>query len=250
MSIERPNSSLESPEERYKKLLSDGIETNKKYERFYQFLNQWKDKSLVKEDTEELVSDLTQQMESQMQERVNLLRQLGTTNIESVFPRAKRNVEAEEAARQLGELKKKMMEKLTKGLSDPNFDMSELSKMRDQARELMEKSKFQELSEQETEQFGKALKKLAEDNGYEIEIDGMGGWVTLKKGGLEFQMKYSVVPSEHGIGIYSRISKMGVYRKTEGGDNERLLNYDRGWDVVNQDPEAQQEIDKVVAIFG
>lgn len=250
MSMEKPSFSPESPEEKYKKLLSAGIETNKKYELLSQSLNQEEDESLAYEDTEEAVSDLTQQMESQMQERVNLLRQSGATNIESVFPRAKRNEEAEEANRQLGELQKEMTEKLIKGMSDPNFDMSELNKMRDQARELMAKSEFQELNEQETEQFGKSLKKLAEDNGYEIEGDGMGGRVTLKKGGIEFQMKHFIVPSEHGIGGYSRIPKMGVYRKTEGGDNEWLLNYDRGWDVANQDPEVQQEIDRVVAIFG
>lgn len=249
MSIDRPNLSPESPEEKYRKLLSAGIETNKKYNQLSQSPNQEEDRSLAYEYTEE-------QMESQMQERVNLLRQSGATNIESVFPRAKMNEEAKEANRQLGELQKKMTEKLMKGISDPNFDMSELNEMKDharelQARELMAKSKFQKLNEQEIEEFGKALKKLAEDNGYEIESDGMvGGWVTLKKGGFEFRMRHFIVPSEDGIGGYSRISKMDVCRKTKGEDDECLLVYDRGWHVANQDPEVQQEIDRVVAIFG
>jgi len=250
MSIERPNSSPESPEEKYQKLLLAGVETSKKYEQLSESLNQEEDESLAYEDTEEAVHDLAQQMESEMKERVNILRQSGTTNIESVFPRAKRNEEAEEANRQLGELQREMTEKLMKGMSDPRFDMSELNEMRDRAQELMAKSQFQEMTEQEAEQFDAALKKLAEDNGYEFEGGSLGGWVTVKKGGIEFQMKHYVVPSEHGISGYSRISKMGVYRKTESGDNEWLLNYDRGWDVANKDPEIQKEIDRVVAIFG
>lgn len=250
MSIEKPSFNPESPEEKYKKLLTAGVETNKKYEKLSESLNQEEDESLAYEDTEEAVHDLAQQMDGQMKERIALLRESGITNIEAVFPRAKRNEEAEEAARQLGELQREMTEKLMKGMSDPHFDMSELNEMRDRARELMAKSQFQELTEQEAEQFDAALKKLAEDNGYEFEGGSLGGWVTVKKGGIEFQMKHYVVPSEHGIAGYSRISKMGVYRKSEGGDNEWLLNYDRGWDVANKDPQIQEEIDRVVAIFG
>ena len=211
MSIEKSNFSPESPEEKYIKLLTASVETSKKYKKLSEALNQEGDKSLSYEETEAGVSDLAHQMDSEMQERVALLRQSGIANIENVFPRTKRNPEAEGDARQLGEL--------------------------------------QELSGQETEQFGKALEKLAQDNGYEIEDDGLGSWVTLKKNGLEFQIKINV-PSEKGIGGYSGITKMNVHRKAENGDNERLLNYDRGWDVVNQDPEIQQEIDRVIAIFG
>lgn len=249
MSMEKPNFNPESPEEKYKKLLLSGVETNKKYEQLSETLNQEEDESILYEETEESVSVLTDQMDSEMQERVNLLRQSGTTNIESVFPRAKRDPEAETAAQELGELQKEMTAKMM-NISDADFDMNEFNEMRDRARELMSKSEFQELNEQEMEQFGEALKKLAQENGYEIEGESLGGWVTLKKGDLEFQMKHFAVPSEFGISGYSRISKMGVYRKDKEGNNEWLLNYDRGWDVANQDPEIQQEIDKVVAIFG
>lgn len=238
MSIEVPGSGIESPEDKYKRLLLASIETSKKYEK------------LSKTKAEESVSDLVQQMEDEMQERVVLLRQMGATNIESVFPGAKRSEEAEEANQQLNKLQQEIVKINIERVSDPGFDMKELDQMTNRAKDLLAKSEIPELSEQETKQFEEALKKLARDSGYEIEGEIHGNWITLTRGDLKFRIKQFRFPNNKSIGGYSRISKMEVYQNTKDDTGERLFSYLRDFNIVNQNFGVQEEIDRVVAIFG
>jgi len=240
MRFEGGRETQESLEEQYNRLLLEGIETNRGY-------NETGQESEDEDDYErsDRASQLADEMEGQIAERLGILREQGLTNIEAIFPRVHVDANAEEKAREFAEITSEM----TRMIMAPDYDPAELNRLRDKARELKSQEKSNELNDEEMEAFDEARKRLAEQEGYEIEGKGAGGWVTLKKGDLEFSMKHFAFPSEFGIGGYSRISKIGVSRKNEKG-SESLMYFDRGWDTANEDPEVQKEIDRVLAIFG
>lgn len=193
--------------EKYTELLLAGLETNREYEKLSRILYQEKNKGAVSENTRDKIKRLKEEIERELQERINLLRQAGVTNVETVFPRVKRDQGAEDAP-------------------------------------------FEELNPQEVEQFAETMKKLAEDNGYEIEFNRADDLVTVKRNGLEFQMRHHAIPRKSGIGGYGRIAKMSVYRETQDGEKELLLNYGSGSGITNQDTVLQEETDRVIALFG
>jgi len=249
MKFERPGESAETFEAKYNRLLTRGMETSKGYNKAAESLSEDEDEDWEsEEDGSELRSELRDQMESEIQERVDLLKEQGVTNIEAVFPRVKVGQGVEDNARKLGEITAEM----TRMMMASDFDQAKFDQLRDKARELSGQKKSNELSDEELEAFDAARKNLARQEGYEV-VDGEdsepGAWIALRKNGVEFSMKHFAFPSEFGIGGFSRISKIDVYRKA-GKTSELLMNYDRTWDVANEDPEVQKDIDRLIAIFG
>jgi hypothetical protein len=218
-----------------------GIKTNKEYNKATKDQSEDKDES----ESDEASSELTDEMEGQIADRVDILKEQGVTNIETVFPRVHLDENVEEKSRELAGITSEM----TRLMMAPDFNQTEFNKLRDKAQELTGQQKSEELNEIELKAFFEARRKLAEQEGYEVDGGDDSGWFTIRKNGIEFQMKNFAFPSDSGIGGYSRISKMGVSRKS-GQKSESLLYYDRGWDIANEDPEAQKEIDRVIALFG
>ena len=86
---------------------------------------------------------------------------------------------------------------------------------------------------------------LARQHGFEptgVDPD----WFTLRKDGLEFEMVHLPFPNTGILGT-SRIAKLSV-RRFKGG-SKLLLQFDGGWDTACVDPVAQEEIDRLVALF-
>jgi hypothetical protein len=103
-----------------------------------------------------------------------------------------------------------------------------------------------ELNDDEREAFNVARVALARRYGFKPVNDDDSDWFTITKNGIEFELNHLAFPNA-GIMGASRIAKLSARRTKR--PPKLLLNFDGGWDTACADPDAQKEIDRVVALF-
>lgn len=187
--------------------------------------------------------DVIRRVNDLMQRRVGLLRRTGgLKTIDEAFPRVL--VPSDEKRKGLD----------TEAILDA-YASGAISATAVAAVVTEERSRPDELSDDEWDAFCRARSALATELGYRTGYDDTpdsgapsSHWFVIRKDDLTFEMQHFAFPSAPAILGKSRIAFLRVTSQSSGSITEHLA-FDRTWMTLCTDSVVQQEIDRVVAIF-